>query len=113
MLTVLPRMKVALPKHCPLLSSSEEYNQEVAVSYDIDKIGFCKETVEELKGKTLTLYTGVDYANFSFRNTGDDDINEREWFKQLKKLYGVSIKYIRGQTELFVHAPIRFIKNNL
>ena len=84
----------------PLLNPNKKMNKGAAVSYDIDKTGFSKGTLADLKGKTLTLFTGADYAFFSYhtsegKGTASSFVNEWQWFKEIKKLYGVSVKYIR------------------
>ena len=83
------------------MNPSKKPNFKATVSYDIDSTGFSKGTVADLKGKTLTLYTGVDYSMFGYHTTdgkgqdGTTYIQEWNWFKQLKKAYGLTVKYVR------------------
>lgn len=80
----------------PLMKPGKTYNNGAAVSFDIDKTGFTKSgSLADLNGKTLTLFTGVDYAMFGYNNTSGKYLGEWEWFKELKRLYGVTIKYNR------------------
>ena len=82
----------------PLMNPSKKINYGPTISYDIDKTGFSKGTIADLKGKTLTLYTGVDYSMFGYTNSAEKGatwIGEWQWFKQLKKVYGLTVKYVR------------------
>jgi len=80
----------------PLLVKGKAINREAKVSYDLDKTGFVKNTkLSDLKGKTFTLYTGVDYAIWSYYNQSEKYINEWQWFKDIKSVYGCTIKYVR------------------
>ncbi len=85
----------------PLMNPAKKANIKAAVSYDIDKTGFSKGTVADLKGKSLTLYTGVDYSMFGYHTKEGKGIDgttytaEWQWFKELKKVYGLTVKYVR------------------
>lgn len=80
----------------PLIAKNKKINRGAAVSYNLDNTGFVKNVkLADLKGKTLTLYTAVDYGIFSYYNDSEKVINEWAWFKELKKLYGVTVKYVR------------------
>ena len=79
----------------PLMKESKPYNQEAKPSYDIDAIKFSKGTLADLQGKSLTYYTSVDYNLFSYYNKSNKSIGEWAWFKDLKKEYGLTVKYIR------------------
>ena len=82
----------------PLMNEGKKTNFGATISYDIDKTGFSKGTIADLKGKTLTLYTGVDYSMFGYVNgekKGSVWIGEWQWFKELKKVYGLTVKYVR------------------
>ncbi len=79
----------------PLMSESKAYNQDATPSYNIDDIKFSKATLSELKGKTLTYYTSVDYNLFSYDNKSNKSIGEWAWLKELKKAYGLTVKYVR------------------
>ena len=80
----------------PLMNPAKTYNSGAAVSFDIDKTGFTKSgSLADLNGKTLTLFTGVDYGMFGYNNASGKYLNEWEWFKELKRLYGVTVKYNR------------------
>jgi len=80
----------------PLMSESKPYNQEAKPSYNIDEIGFSKGTLAELKGKTLTYYMAMDYPYFNYYNKSGKNIDEWVWLKEIKKEYGVTVKYVRG-----------------
>ncbi len=80
----------------PLMKEGKKYNNGAACSFDVDKSGFCKQgTLADLKGKTMTLYTSVDYSQFSYFNASNKSVGEWDWFKEIKRLYGVTIKYVR------------------
>lgn len=80
----------------PLMKKGKKYNNNAAVSYDLDATGFTKNSkLSDLKGKTLTLFTGVDYGQWNYFNSSNKYITEWDWFKELKRTYGVTIKYVR------------------
>ncbi len=80
----------------PLMKKGKKYNNDAAVSYDIDKTGFVKKgKLADLKGKTLTLFTAVDYAQWTYFNAKNKYTTEWDWFKELKRTYGVTVKYVR------------------
>ncbi len=82
----------------PLIDVNKKYNHNATLSYDLDAIGFSKGTLDELKGKTLTLYTGSDYAYFGYSNAAGVYVDEWSWYKEVKKAYGLTIKYVRCPT---------------
>lgn len=82
----------------PLVAASKAYNHNAGLSYDLDAIGFTKGKLADLKGKTLTMYTGSDAARFSYYNSSNQSVDEYTWAKELKRLYGVTIKYVRCST---------------
>ncbi len=79
----------------PLMNPNKKYNHGPTLSYDLDAIGFSKGKLSDLKGKTLTYFTSVDYGQFSYYNEKGKWTNEWEWFKYIKQAYGVTVKYIR------------------
>ena len=82
----------------PLIAPTKKYNHQAALSYDLDAIGFSKGKLSDLNGKTLTLYTGSDYPNFGYQNASGVYVDEWGWYKEIKKLYGITIKYVRCPT---------------
>ena len=82
----------------PLVAANKTYNHSAALSYDLDAIGFTKGTLADLKGKTLTMYTGSDSARFSYYDASKKSIDEYAWAKELKRLYGLTVKYVRCST---------------
>ncbi|MBQ6947860.1 MAG: carbohydrate ABC transporter substrate-binding protein, partial [Clostridia bacterium] len=82
----------------PLVAANKTYNNNAALSYDLDAIGFTKGKLADMKGKTLTLYTGSDNPRFSYYNTSNQSVDEFSWYKEVKRLYGVTIKYVRCST---------------
>ncbi len=79
-----------------LLSFAKPYNRSAKVGLDPDKTGFViNGTTADLKGKTLTLFTAVDYSMFGYYNASNKYVTEWGWFKEVKSAYGVTIKYVR------------------
>lgn len=80
----------------PLMSESKPYNKGVAPTCNIDDIKFSKGKLSDLKGKTLTYYTAVDYGLFYYFNNGGKEVIEWSWLKELKKTYGLTVKMVRS-----------------
>lgn len=92
----------------PLLAASKPINHGSEVGFDIDTTGFVKNNIKikDLKGKTLTLITALEQANFIYKGANGEQLNEWTWFESLKKTYGLNIKYIESN---FYKAPQQII----
>lgn len=83
----------------PLINRDRQQNKGLAPSFNIDDTGFVRAgtKIADLKNKTLTFYTADNFAAWSYRNEKGVTIDEWEWFSQLKKEYGLTIKYTKSQ----------------
>ncbi len=83
----------------PLINRDRQQNKGLAPSFNIDDTGFVREgtKIADLKNKTLAFYTADNFAAWSYRNEKGVTIDEWEWFSQLKKEYGLTIKYTKSQ----------------
>jgi ABC-type glycerol-3-phosphate transport system substrate-binding protein len=87
------------PNANPLLSESKKINTGSAPSYNLDSTGFVKGNIKiaDLKGKTVTLITGIGYGNFIYNGPNGEELNEWTWFDSMKKTYGLNVKYIESR----------------
>lgn len=83
----------------PLINRDRQQNKGLAPSFNIDDTGFVRAGTKlaDLKNKTLAFYTADNFAAWSYRNEKGVTIDEWEWFSQLKKEYGLTIKYTKSQ----------------
>lgn len=83
----------------PLINRDRQQNKGLAPSFNIDDTGFVRAgtKIADLKNKTLAFYTADNFAAWSYRNEKGVTIDEWEWFSQLKKEYGLTIKYTKSQ----------------
>lgn len=83
----------------PLINRDRQQNKGLAPSFNIDDTGFVRAgtKIADLKKKTLAFYTADNFAAWSYRNEKGVTIDEWEWFSQLKKEYGLTIKYTKSQ----------------
>ncbi len=92
----------------PLLAETKPINHNVEPSFDIDTTGFVKNNIKikDLKGKSLTLITGLGDANFVYKGAKGESLNEWTWFDSMKKTYGLNLKYIESR---FDKAPTQIV----
>ncbi len=92
----------------PLLAESKPINTGVEPSFDLDTTGFIKNNIKikDLKGKTLTMITALERANFVYNGPNGEELNEWTWFDAMKKTYGLNFKYIESR---FDKAPQQII----
>lgn len=82
----------------PLFAKTKAINHGVEPSFDIDTTGFVKNVkVADLKGKSMVAITALEEANFIYRGSKGEKLNEWTWFESLKKTYGVNFKYIESR----------------
>ena len=91
----------------PLLAESKALNDKVQPSFDIDTTGFVKNVkVADLKGKSMTMITALEQANWFYYGPNGETYNEWTWFESLKKTYGLNFKFIESR---FDKAPQQMI----
>ena len=92
----------------PLLAESKPLNDNVEPGFDIDTTGFVKNgiKVSDLKGKSLTMITALEQANWFYYGPNGETYDEWTWFESLKKTYGLNFKFIESR---FDKAPQQMI----
>ncbi len=82
----------------PILLTNKPANTGYTLSYDIDTTGFLKNNVKltDLQGKTLTILTGGNLANWGFWDEDGEWVTEFDWLDACEDTYGVKIKYINS-----------------
>ncbi len=82
----------------PILLKDKPANTGYTLSYNIDTTGFVKNNVKlsDLRGKSLTILTGGNLANWGFWDEDGDWVTELDWLDACKNTYGVEVKYINS-----------------
>lgn len=82
----------------PILLTNKPANTGYTLSYNIDTTGFVKNNVKltDLQGKSLTILTGGNLANWGFWNEDGEWVTEFDWLDACEDTYGVKIKYINS-----------------
>lgn len=92
----------------PLINPDRKQNMSVLPSFDMNSTGFVRTgtKLSNLKGKTLTFYTGDNYPVWSYRNANGQIVDEWSWFGKLKSELGLNIKYTVMQHQKAIDAAL-------
>ena len=95
----------------PLINRDRQVNKQALPSFAIDDTGFVRDgtTIKDLKGKTLQFFTADNFPGWSYRNEKGETIDEWQWFKDLKREVGLSIKYEVKQHQKSTAAALQYM----
>lgn len=96
----------------PLINADGKANKSFLPSFDLDSTEFVKSKsggttkLSDLKGKTLTFFTGDNYGVWSYQKPNGVYVDEWAWFSELKESLGLNIKYTVRQHKTAIDSAL-------